>query len=210
MRKANRILVIDNRDSFVYNIVEYLRRISGVEVDVVREGQGLSQGLSQEKDDIAGIVLSPGAGIPQEYRLMTALLKDPRTAGIPVLGVCLGMQAMTVATGGRLLQLGGPKHGHRSELYFTSEQSCSGAAMRPGILEDVPDGSPIGRYHSWVVDEATLPECWDIAGRDEDGNIMVIVHRSRPWTGVQFHPESIITGYGFRMICNWVNGCTRV
>lgn len=140
MRKANRILVIDNRDSFVYNIVEYLRRISGVEVDVVREGQGLSQGLSQEKDDIAGIVLSPGAGIPQEYRLMTALLKDPRTAGIPVLGVCLGMQA----------------------------------------------------------------------GRDEDGNIMVIVHRSRPWTGVQFHPESIITGYGFRMICNWVNGCTRV
>ena len=66
MRKANRILVIDNRDSFVYNIVEYLRRISGVEVDVVREGQGLSQGLSQEKDDIVGIVLSPGAGIPQE------------------------------------------------------------------------------------------------------------------------------------------------
>ncbi len=188
-----RVLVIDNRDSFVYNIVEYLRRTGEAETDVVCDDGRTQTPCAEEYD---GIVLSPGAGVPEEYAMMRALLADGESGGRKMLGVCLGMQAMVEATGGRLRRLDAPKHGHPSRLHFCGE--------REGMFAAVKEGSTVGRYHSWVVERESLPECWSVVAEDEEGNIMILTRRDAPWTAVQFHPESIISEEGYEMIRGWV------
>lgn len=188
-----KILVIDNRDSFVYNIVEYLRRMPEVEVQVVCDDGKTSLPCT---DSFWGIVLSPGAGVPEEYVLMREVLDGRVRETMPVLGICLGMQAMVTVSGGQLRLLPVPRHGHPSRLCFCGD--------RPAMFASIPEGTQVGRYHSWVVDEASLPGCWNLVARDEEGNVMVVVRKDKPWTGLQFHPESIMSPQGFDMLQAWV------
>ncbi len=191
------ILVIDNRDSFVYNIVEYLRDSSRLNISVVSDdGRVRMEDINFMEYD--GVVLSPGAGLPEEYSLMMDYLKSEKAEIIPTLGVCLGLQAMVCATGGKLRRLTLPKHGHRSKLHIL---------RRHEMLVGLADETSIARYHSWVADEESLPKCWEIIALDEDTNVMVVSHTDKPWVATQFHPESIITAEGRRMINNWIERC---
>lgn len=199
------ILFIDNRDSFAYNIVEMLRQF-GISLTVVTDclsgnvhGRSILDGIMATLPDYSGIVLSPGAGIPAEYPIMQTILHSG--TDIPILGVCLGHQAIAEAAGAILTCMPQPHHGHTSRLKL--------AAYQHPIFYDVPDNSPIGRYHSWVVDKETLPHGIRIIATDEDGNIQAIAHRTLPRIGLQFHPESVITAYGRQIIGNWLSSIDK-
>lgn len=181
------LLVIDNRDSFVYNVVELLRSLPEFTFEVIPEGE-LELSSLPEHD---GLILSPGPGVPSEFPRMQALIRAE--AGVkPILGICLGHQALAEHYGATLVQLPAPRHGHASALVvIDSADSLIGA---------IPTGSLVGRYHSWAVDEASLPTslvptayCAD-AG--EGRVLMAMRHRTEPVWSVQFHPESMISEHG--------------
>lgn len=181
------LLVIENRDSFVYNVVELLRSLPELSFEVIPEGE-LELSSLPEHD---GLILSPGPGVPSEFPRMQALIRAE--AGIkPILGICLGHQALAEHYGATLVQLPAPRHGHASALVvIDSADSLVGA---------IPTGSLVGRYHSWAVDEASLPTslvptayCAD-AG--EGRVLMAMRHRTEPVWSVQFHPESMISEHG--------------
>ena len=181
------LLVIDNRDSFVYNVVELLRSLPELTFEVLPEGE-LELSSLPEHD---GLILSPGPGVPSEFPRMQALIRAE--AGVkPILGICLGHQALAEHYGATLVQLPAPRHGHASALVVRdSADSLVGA---------IPTGSLVGRYHSWAVDEASLPTslvstayCAD-AG--EGRVLMAMRHRTEPVWSVQFHPESMISEHG--------------
>lgn len=185
-----KIALADNRDSFVHNICGLLERVrprcqwAVVPTDV----------LADSPLDYDALILSPGPGLPQEMPGLMHLVERaaPR---IPILGVCLGMQAIALHYGGRLLQLSSPRHGHRSPLIVTDSadpllSSLSGISSPPYV----------GRYHSWVVDEPSLPASLIITSRDEEGNLMSLRHRRLPLFGLQFHPESIMTDCGLDLL----------
>ena len=181
------LLVIDNRDSFVYNVVELLRSLPELTFEVIPEGE-LELSSLPEHD---GLILSPGPGVPSEFPRMQALIRAE--AGVkPILGICLGHQALAEHYGATLVQLPAPRHGHASALVVTdSADSLVGA---------IPTGSLVGRYHSWAVDDASLPTslvptayCAD-AG--EGRVLMAMRHRTEPMWSVQFHPESMISEHG--------------
>ncbi|MEG2318648.1 MAG: aminodeoxychorismate/anthranilate synthase component II [Rikenellaceae bacterium] len=185
-----KILVVDNNDSFVYNIVEILRGRSEVDVCLSKD---LYIGIEDRYDKI---ILSPGAGLPSDYPDMEKLiLRCLKTH--PIFGVCLGFQALAVALGASLKQLSAPKHGHSSSLNIIDTNDV--------LLRGVPCGSSVGRYHSWVVDSNSVPKEMIITSYDEDDNIMSFSHIELPIYGVQFHPESIITEHGVQMLLNFVN-----
>lgn len=174
------VLVVDNDDSFVYNIVEMLRPLAIV--DVVKHS---SLGHYSHYDKI---LLSPGAGLPAEYPAMMQLLMRS-AATHSILGICLGHQAVAQHFGASLIRLQKPLHGHEGRL------------SNPFLGVET-----VGRYHSWVVDEETLPADLDIISRDcDDGSIMALRHRTLPIYGVQFHPESIITNGGVKFFENWID-----
>lgn len=187
-----RIMLINNNDSFAYNVLELLRGIPDIEVTVVTDGQSDGADLP-DLHGIDGIVLSPGAGVPDEYPIMSALLDCEDN--IPMFGICLGHQAIAEHAGAILRCMDRPLHGHRSRLVMVQDDS---------LFEGVEIGSGIGRYHSWVVDDDGLPDTLRVLARDDDGNIQIIRHTSLPRVGVQFHPESIITDCGMRLVENWV------
>ena len=181
------LLVIDNRDSFVYNVVELLRSLPELTFEVIPEGE-LELSSPPEHD---GLILSPGPGVPSEFPRMQALIRAE--AGVkPILGICLGHQALAEHYGATLVQLPAPRHGHASALeVIDPTDSLAGA---------IPTGSLVGRYHSWAVDEASLPTslvptayCAD-AG--EGRVLMAMRHRTEPVWSVQFHPESMISEHG--------------
>lgn len=185
-----KILVIDNRDSFVYNLIEYLRINGKCEVDVV-----LSDCVNFDTlDEYDGILFSPGAGIPADYPNMWRVI-DQCKYSHSMLGVCLGHQAIAEYFGASLFQLELPRHGHCSNLKL-----LEGNRLTEGIV----DGCSIGRYHSWIVSPYMLSNELKISATDEDGNVMMIRHKILPIYGVQFHPESIITEQGQKMINNWI------
>lgn len=184
-----KILVIDNNDSFVYNIVEMLR-VCNIPHDVILTAQ-LTFPINTMT--IGGIILSPGAGIPQEYAEMMRLIKEYYQV-LPMLGICLGHQAIASAFNGELQQLEKPLHGHKSMLFFKNDD----------IFNDVAYGTNIGRYHSWVIDKNNLPKDLKALAVDEDDNLMAFKHKLYPVYGLQFHPESIITSEGLAMIKNWL------
>lgn len=189
-----RILVIDNRDSFVFNLVQLLRE-SGRRPSVEVVSCDCLEGLHPE--DFDGVLISPGPGIPSEAGSMTGFLSSCIGARVPVLGVCLGFQAIAEHFGGTISPMPHPRHGHLSRLHITF----------PGdpVLKGVPEGTAVGRYHSWKADPDNLPEELRVTSIDEDGNIMSISHRSLPVYGFQFHPESFITGCGKLMTDNWLS-----
>lgn len=181
------LLVIDNRDSFVYNVVELLRSLPELTFEVIPEGE-LELSSLPEHD---GLILSPGPGVPSEFPRMQALIRAE--AGVkPILGICLGHQALAEHYGAELVQLPAPRHGHASALeVIDPTDSLVGAS---------PTGSLVGRYHSWAVDEASLPSCLVptayCADADEGRVLMAMRHCTDPVWSVQFHPESMISEHG--------------
>ena len=181
------LLVIDNRDSFVYNVVELLRSLPELTFEVIPEGE-LELSSLPEHD---GLILSPGPGVPSEFPRMQALIRAE--AGVkPILGICLGHQALAEHYGATLVQLPAPRHGHASALVVIDPADS--------LVGAIPTRSLVGRYHSWAVDEASLPTglvptayCADA---DEGRVLMAMHHRTEPVWSVQFHPESMISEHG--------------
>ncbi|SFV33973.1 anthranilate synthase component II [Thermoflavifilum thermophilum] len=187
-----RILVFDNYDSFTYNLVHLVRKLTTDPVDVFRNDE-----IPLEK--VAGydkIILSPGPGIPQEAGLLLPLIRE-YAASKSILGVCLGHQAIGEAFGARLINLSKVYHGIATPVHILNHEIP--------IFRHLPDIIQAGRYHSWVVDEAGLPDCLEITARDDEQYIMGLRHKQLDLTGVQFHPESVLTPEGENMIANWLN-----
>ena len=181
------LLVIDNRDSFVYNVVELLRSLPELPFEVIPEGE-LELSSLPEHD---GLILSPGPGVPSEFPRMQALIRVE--AGVkPILGICLGHQALAEHYGATLVQLPAPRHGHASALEVIDPTDS--------LVDAIPTGSLVGRYHSWAVDDAGLPSCLVptayCADADEGRVLMAMRHRTEPMWSVQFHPESMISEHG--------------
>lgn len=184
-----KIVVIDNYDSFVYNIVHLLEKIGVEELHVFKNNHfSLDQIEKYDK-----IVLSPGPGIPKDAGLMPQLIREFGTSK-PILGVCLGHQALAESFGGKLHNLEKPLHGVASSISVTQEDY---------LFQNIPKSFTIGHYHSWIVNHH-LPIELEVLARDASGNIMAIKHARYDIRGVQFHPESILTEYGSQLLKNWL------
>jgi anthranilate synthase/aminodeoxychorismate synthase-like glutamine amidotransferase len=186
------IAVIDNYDSFTYNLVQYLRELGG-EVDVFRNDEiGV-----EELEALAPshIVISPGPGTPDQAGITLALIE--RLAGrVPMLGVCLGHQALGKAFGGEVVRAGRVMHGKVSRIRHDGS----------GVFSGIPAEFIATRYHSLVVERATLPGCLAVTATSDDGEIMGLRHRELGVEGVQFHPEALLTEHGHRMLHNFIEG----
>ncbi len=186
-----RVLVVDNYDSFVFNLVQYLAQL-GAECDVVRNDEIRPSDAARYD----GVLLSPGPGTPERAGGCIALIRE--AAGrVPVLGVCLGLQAIAAAYGGRVGRAPELLHGKTSEVHHDGV----------GVLARVPSPFTATRYHSLAVETGTVPEELEITGVTPSGVIMAMRHRSLAVEGVQFHPESVLTEYGHRMLANWLSVC---
>jgi len=186
--------MIDNYDSFTYNLVQYLGEL-GAEVDVVRNDvESVSELLARQAD---GIVISPGPGVPEDGGVSIELVRAAAELRTPVLGVCLGHQAIGVAFGARITRARSIMHGKVSEIDHDGKGIFSGLEARFEAT----------RYHSLVVDEASCPESLEITARTDDGEIMGLRHREFPVEGVQFHPESILTRVGKQLLQNFLRRC---
>jgi anthranilate synthase component II len=187
------LLVIDNFDSFTYNLVQYLGEL-GAEPTVFRNDAITLDEI--DKSEFRGIVISPGPGTPVDAGVSIPAIR--RFAGkIPILGVCLGHQAIGEAFGGRIVRAPRPIHG----------KSCTLAHRGLGVFEGLPEAVEVGRYHSLVVERSTLPDVMEITAETSDGIIMGLRHRELEVEGVQFHPESILTKSGMKMLATFVSRC---
>jgi anthranilate synthase component 2 len=192
-----KILVFDNYDSFTYNLVHLVEKIIGEKVDVFRNDQ-----IPLEKVEIYDkIILSPGPGIPSEAGSLLPLIKQ-YAATKSILGVCLGHQAIGEVFGARLINLSKVYHGVASPVNIIPQNPLSATNSR-NLFEGLPDGFMAGRYHSWVVDPDDFPDVLEITATDMNGHIMALRHKSYDVLGVQFHPESILTPDGEKIMRNW-------
>ena len=183
------ILVIDNFDSFTFNLVQYVQEI-GEEVIVLRNNQVSLKEITDMNPDY--ILISPGPGNPDTAGICLDVVKNFYQE-IPILGVCLGHQIIAQAFGGIVKKAAKPMHGKISLINHDQNE----------IFQDIPSPLPVTRYHSLVVDESTLPNCLEISARTTDGEIMAIRHKKYKVEGVQFHPESILTESGMKMVRNF-------
>ena len=186
------LLMIDNYDSFTYNLVQYLGEL-GEEVRVFRNDE---ISLPQIADlQPARIVLSPGPCTPNEAGITLALIE--KFAGqVPILGVCLGHQAIGQAFGGKVVRARQVMHGKTSQIEHAGQ----------GVFRDLPAGFTATRYHSLVIERESIPACLEITARSEDGEIMGVRHRQHAIEGVQFHPEAILTEHGHQLLENFLRG----
>jgi para-aminobenzoate synthetase component 2 len=184
-----RILVVDNYDSFVFNLVQYLAQLEA-DVTVVRNDEI----AVDEVDTFDGVLLSPGPGTPEDAGVC---IEIARTSTVPVFGVCLGHQAIATAFGATVTRAPELVHGKTSAVLH------SGA----GVLAGLPSPFTATRYHSLAVDPSTVPDDLEVTGHTDTGVIMALRHRSRPIEGVQFHPESVLTEGGHLMLANWLQAC---
>ena len=183
------ILLVDALDSFTYNLVQAFETL-GAEVRVVRhDAIDLAEARALAPE---AVVLSPGPGHPTESPAHMALAASGWA--VPMLGVCLGHQALAAASGGRVVRAREPRHGEATPLDHDGS----------GLFRGLPGGLPIGRYHSLIAEADTLPACWRVTGRSPGGEIMAMAHLSLPRWGVQFHPESILTPDGPAMLANFL------
>ncbi len=185
------ILLLDNYDSFTYNVYQLLSRL-GAEVEVVR-----NDALAVE--DIPGkyeaVVLSPGPGIPSDAGITEAVIGE-LGGRLPILGICLGHQAIGEVYGGKVVRAREIVHGKSSHIHHKGE----------GLYAGVSEDTPVGRYHSLIIERESLPECLAVTSELDDGTIMGVRHKTLPVEGIQFHPESILTPEGETMMANFLKG----
>jgi len=194
--RAPRILVIDNYDSFTYNLVQYLGEL-GASVEVVRNDVESTDALLARRPD--GLVISPGPGEPQAAGVSVPIVDVFARAGIPVLGVCLGHQGIGVAYGGRIVRARTLMHGKTSLVQHDGR----------GVFRGLSQPVEATRYHSLVIEGESCPEVLEVTARTADGEIMGVRHRSLPVEGVQFHPESVLTLEGKRLLGNFLAMCAE-
>lgn len=190
-QRSTKILVFDNYDSFTYNLVQMIEQIAGEKVDVLRNDQVPLQDI--EKYD--KIILSPGPGIPEEAGILLEVIKKYAPTK-SIFGVCLGQQAIAEAFGGSLINLTEIYHGVATESKQVKEHS---------IFKNLPETLEVGRYHSWAVDPDNFPEELEITSVDKNGMIMSLKHKTYDVHAVQYHPESILTPDGKKILANWLS-----
>jgi anthranilate synthase component 2 len=195
-----KILVFDNYDSFTYNLVHLVEKITHRKADVYRNDQ-IPLERVKEYDKI---ILSPGPGIPVEAGLLLPLIKE-YAATKSILGVCLGHQAIGEAFGGKLENLSSVFHGVATKIKVRSQDSATNVQSRSRLFDELPDELEAGRYHSWVVSNENFPEELEITAEDENGMIMALQHKTFDVQGVQFHPESVLTPLGEDILRNWLS-----
>ena len=191
-----KILVFDNYDSFTYNLVHLVEKILHQKVEVFRNDE-----LPLEK--VKGydkIILSPGPGIPGEAGMLLELIKEYKSSK-PMLGVCLGHQAIGEAFGGKLINLSTVYHGVATPIHVTGGDLSASSPL----FQTLPDQFEVGRYHSWIVADEQLPAELQVTARDDNGYIMAMQHTSYDIQGVQFHPESVLTPVGEQIMKNWLS-----
>jgi len=186
-----KILVIDNYDSFTYNLVHYIEKLTGNYPSVYRNDEI----TLDEVDDFEKILLSPGPGIPVDAGICIDLITrySPTKS---ILGICLGHQAIGEAFGGKIENLSKVYHGVATPVLIDSKNDI--------LFRNIPGSIIAGRYHSWVVSKEDLPSCFKITCTDESGFIMGISHKKYDVRGLQFHPESVMTEHGMDIISNWI------
>jgi len=188
----SRILVVDNYDSFVYNLVQYLGQI-GAETTVLRNDE-VTVEMARDYD---GVLVSPGPGTPEEAGISIEMVKHCAANSIPLFGVCLGHQAIGVAFGGTVSRAPELLHGKTSVVTHSNT----------GVLRNLPSPFTATRYHSLAIEDGTLPDEIEVIARTDSGVIMAVQHTSLPISGVQFHPESVLTEHGHQMLGNWLVAC---
>lgn len=186
-----KIIVIDNYDSFTYNLVHYLEDLNA-EVTVYRNDEFELSEL--EKFD--KILLSPGPGIPNEAGLLKQVIQKYAPTK-SILGICLGLQAIGEVFGGKLINLEKVYHGVATKVIKISDDF---------IFNEIPDEMEVGRYHSWSVSTENFPDVLEITSVDENGQVMSLKHKTFDVRGVQYHPESVLTPYGKKILENWLKG----
>jgi para-aminobenzoate synthetase component 2 len=189
---TTRILVVDNYDSFVWTIVGYLAQL-GAECDVLRNDAV----TTADAAGYDGVLLSPGPGTPSEAGVSPDMVRDCARSGRPLLGVCLGHQALGEVFGGTVTHAPELMHGKTSLVHHDGD----------GVLEGLPSPFEATRYHSLTVAADTVPAELAVTGRTESGIVMALQHRELPLYGVQFHPESVLTVGGHRLLANWLRVC---
>ncbi|WP_297343852.1 aminodeoxychorismate/anthranilate synthase component II [Amnibacterium sp.] len=188
-----RVLVIDNYDSFVYTLNGYLRQL-GAETEVVRNDVLAADGLAVALHDFDGVLVSPGPGRPADAGVSVPMVHAAVEAAVPLLGVCLGHQAIAEAFGGVVTNAEELMHGKTSQVVHDDSR----------LFDGVPQHFTATRYHSLAVVDGTVPDELTVTARTEGGVIMGLQHRSAPVYGVQFHPESVMTEGGHRLLANWL------
>ncbi|KAA8890573.1 aminodeoxychorismate/anthranilate synthase component II [Nocardia colli] len=191
-----RVLVVDNYDSFVFNLVQYLGQL-GVEAVVWRNDDPNLAEVDAVVTEFDGILISPGPGTPDRAGASIDLVRACAAHNVPLLGVCLGHQAIGEAFGATVTRAPELLHGKTSSVFHVGA----------GVLAGLPDPFTATRYHSLTVLEDTLPAEIEVLGRTESGIVMAMRHRTLPIHGVQFHPESVLTQGGHRMLANWLGVC---
>jgi para-aminobenzoate synthetase component II len=189
---VTRILVVDNYDSFVFNLVQYLQQL-GAEC-VVKRNDAVSV---EEADEYDGVLISPGPGTPEAAGVSVAMVHYCAKTAKPLLGVCLGHQAIGVAFGATVSRAPELLHGKTSEV---KHSNC-------GVLTDLPDSFTATRYHSLAIETQSIPDQLEVTGSTASGVVMAIRHRNLPIEGVQFHPESVLTEGGHQLLGNWLAQC---
>jgi para-aminobenzoate synthetase component 2 len=187
-----RILVIDNYDSFVFNLVQYLAQL-GAQCTVVRNDEV----TADEASKYDGVLISPGPGTPDKAGVSIAMINYCAENSIPLFGVCLGHQAIGEAFGATVSRAPELLHGKTSQVFHNAT----------GVLADLPSPFTATRYHSLAVERDTVPSSLEITGSTESGVVMSMRHTSLPIEGVQFHPESVLTEHGHQMLANWLVRC---
>ena len=182
------ILVVDNYDSFTFNLVQYLGEL-GATLEVHRNDAITLDDVRTMCPD--GVLLGPGPGRPEDAGITLSLLES---IAFPMLGVCLGHQSMVQAEGGRVVRAERLMHGRTSPVIHDGK----------GVFAGLPSPFTATRYHSLIAERESLPSCFEVSAWTEEGELMGVRHRSKPWVGVQFHPESFLTECGKALLANWI------
>lgn len=191
-----KILIFDNYDSFTYNLVHVVEKLIHGKTDVFRNDK-----IALEKvNEYDKIILSPGPGLPCESGLLLPLIKEYASSK-SILGVCLGQQAIAEAFGGKLINLKNVYHGVATKIKVNPKRTSPGN----DVFKSLPNEIEAGRYHSWIVSREDFPADLEITAEDENDNIMALRHKTFDVQGVQFHPESVLTPLGEKIMQNWLN-----
>jgi len=184
------ILLLDNYDSFTYNVYQLLSEL-GAEVEVIRHDKITLDEI--RKGGYEAMVISPGPGVPRDAGISEEAIRELGPE-LPILGICLGHQAIGEVYGGKVVRAGEIVHGKPSPIHHNGR----------GIYEGLPQNTPVARYHSLIVERASLPDCLEVTSELDNGIIMGLRHREYPVEGIQFHPESILTPEGHKMLSNFL------